>query len=62
MPSASAYSGSSLHWSPGAAENSARSASLRSVPVKRSSAAMFVLKREGGVWRISVMRIAGWRR
>jgi hypothetical protein len=27
--------------------------------MKRTMPAMFVLKREGGVWRISVMRIAG---
>jgi len=33
-----------------------------SVILKRSSRAMFVLKRESGVWRISVMRIAGWNR
>jgi hypothetical protein len=37
-----------------------------SVILKRSSAAMFVLKREGGVWRISVMRVSeyrpGWNR
>ncbi len=33
-----------------------------SVILKRSSPAMFVLKREGGVWRISVLRIAGWTR
>ena len=33
-----------------------------SVILKRSCPAMFVLKREGGVWRISVMRIAGWGR
>ena len=37
-----------------------------SVILKRSSPAMFVLKREGGVWRISVMRVSeyrpGWNR
>ena len=33
-----------------------------SVILKRTTRAMFVLKREGGVWRISVMRIAGWNR
>ena len=33
-----------------------------SMILKRSNPAMFVLKREGGVWRISVMRIAGWNR
>ena len=33
-----------------------------SVIVKRSSPAMFVLKREDGVWRISLLRIAGWNR
>ena len=33
-----------------------------SVILKRSGPAMFVLKREGGVWRISVMRFAGWNR
>jgi hypothetical protein len=33
-----------------------------SVILKRSTRAMFVLKREGGVWLISVMRIAGWNR
>jgi hypothetical protein len=37
-----------------------------SVILKRSCPAMFVLKREGGVWRISVMRISeyrpGWNR
>jgi hypothetical protein len=33
-----------------------------SVILKRSTRAMFVLKREGGVWRISVMRLAGWNR
>jgi hypothetical protein len=27
--------------------------------VKRTIPAVFVLKREGGAWRISVMRIAG---
>src|ERR1035437_301201 len=30
-----------------------------SVIVKRTMPAVFVLKREGGAWRISVMRIAG---
>ena len=30
-----------------------------SVILKRSSPAVFVLKREGGAWRISVMRIGG---
>lgn len=30
-----------------------------SVILKRSSPAVFVLKREAGAWRISVMRIAG---
>ena len=30
-----------------------------SVILKRSRPAVFVLKREGGVWRISVMRITG---
>jgi hypothetical protein len=33
-----------------------------SMILKRTSRAMFVLKREGGVWRISVMRVAGWNR
>ena len=35
-----------------------------SVILKRSSPAMFVLKREDGVWRISVLRIRipGWDR
>ena len=33
-----------------------------SVILKRSSPAMFVLKREGGAWRISVLRIPGWDR
>ena len=32
-----------------------------SVILKRSSPAMFVLKREGGVWRISVMRVSEYR-
>jgi hypothetical protein len=31
-----------------------------SVILKRSARAMFVMKRESGVWRISVLRIAGW--
>jgi len=31
-----------------------------SVILKRTSPAIFVLKREGGIWRISVMRITGW--
>jgi hypothetical protein len=30
-----------------------------SVILKRTAPAVFVLKREGGVWRISVMRIGG---
>ena len=33
-----------------------------SVILKRSGPAMFVLKREGGVWRISVLRFGGWNR
>jgi hypothetical protein len=33
-----------------------------SVILKRSSPAMFVLKREDGAWRISVLRIPGWDR
>ena len=33
-----------------------------SVILKRSGPAMFVLKREGGAWRISVMLFAGWNR
>ena len=33
-----------------------------SVILKRSGPAMFVLKREGGVWRISVLRFSGRNR
>jgi hypothetical protein len=33
-----------------------------SVILKRSGPAMFVLKRENGVWRISVLRLGGWNR
>jgi hypothetical protein len=37
----------------------ATAAQYGSVILKRSTAAVFVLKREGGAWRISVMRIEG---
>ena len=46
---------------PGGAKVKASASQYGSVILKRTMPVVFVLKREGGVWRISALRVAGRR-